>query len=81
MNFAACLRLAPQFAFLRSKDILHSMTNNRQPEESPRATAISNVTLLMLIGSIRHASGHRNNPDSNADDLGRYANDTRDEMQ
>jgi len=43
---------------------------------------ISNVTLLMLISPIDHFGGHCNNPDSNADDLGCYANDTwRDRMQ
>lgn len=40
------------------------------------------MTLLMLISPIDHSGGHRNNPDSNTDDLGRYANDTwRDRMQ
>lgn len=29
----------------------------------------------MLIGPIDHAGGHRNNPDSNANDLGCYANE------
>lgn len=30
----------------------------------------------MLIVAIHHAGGHRNNPDSNANDLAHYANDT-----
>jgi len=57
-----------------------SMTNSQQ-EESLLAT-ISNVALLMLIAAIDQAAGHRNNPDSNADDLECYANDSwRDRMQ
>ncbi|KYN20244.1 hypothetical protein ALC57_07148 [Trachymyrmex cornetzi] len=47
---------------------------------SARRTAVSgelsNVTLLMLIGPVDHDGGQRNNPDSNVDDLGYYANDT-----
>lgn len=52
------------------------MMNNRQREDSPWVAAISDVTLHMLIGLIDHGGGQYNNPDSNVDDLGHYANDT-----
>lgn len=58
------------------ENVLHSMTDHRQRQELPWVAAISYVSLLMLIGPIDHDGGQRNNPDSNVDDLGRYANDT-----